>query len=168
MRLTTLAAFGLATLALAPVTTTACGNAKAPATVQPATPPESASPAPSEAGSEGATPKPTATAPEARRATGEATVLLMSDIRGVLRLLGKMQANADVVLGLNLSESTQALEVLGLEVPANPEAAIESTAAAIEILSVARKLERIGDLCTNIAEEVIFLVEGQIVRHEKV
>ncbi len=53
------------------------------------------------------------------------------DIRGVFTLLSKLQAQADVVLGLNLSESTQALEVLGLDVPADPEAAIEATAGAI-------------------------------------
>jgi phosphate transport system protein len=36
---------------------------------------------------------------------------------------------------------------------------------AISILSVSRHLERIADLATNIAEDVIFLVEGEIVRH---
>ncbi len=45
---------------------------------------------------------------------------------------------------------------------------VNCAAAAIEILSVARKLERIGDLCTNIAEDVIFIVEGRIVRHAKI
>lgn len=54
-----------------------------------------------------------------------------ADIRGALSLLSKMQRGADVVLGLNLSEATQALEVLGLDVPSDPESAIESTAAAI-------------------------------------
>jgi phosphate transport system protein len=42
---------------------------------------------------------------------------------------------------------------------------VECTAAAIEVLSVARKLERIGDLSTIVAEEVIFHVEGTILRH---
>lgn len=42
---------------------------------------------------------------------------------------------------------------------------VEATRAAIDILSVARRLERIGDLSTNIAENVIFLVEGSPVRH---
>ena len=36
---------------------------------------------------------------------------------------------------------------------------------AISTLSVSRHLERIADLATNIAEDVIFLVEGEIVRH---
>lgn len=36
---------------------------------------------------------------------------------------------------------------------------------AINTMSVSRHLERIADLCTNIAEDVVFLVEGEIVRH---
>jgi phosphate transport system protein len=35
----------------------------------------------------------------------------------------------------------------------------------IHMLSVSRHLERTGDLATNIAEDVIYLIEGQIVRH---
>jgi len=42
---------------------------------------------------------------------------------------------------------------------------VEHTEQAIDVLSVARKLERIADLATNMAEEVIFLIEGEIVRH---
>jgi phosphate transport system protein len=36
---------------------------------------------------------------------------------------------------------------------------------AINVLSVSRQLERIADLATNIAEDVVFLVEGEIIRH---
>ena len=36
---------------------------------------------------------------------------------------------------------------------------------AIELLSTSRYLERIADLATNIAEEVVFLVEGEVIRH---
>lgn len=39
--------------------------------------------------------------------------------------------------------------------------------AAISMLSASRNLERIADQCTNIAEDVIFLVEGEIVRHRR-
>ncbi|MCB0344760.1 MAG: phosphate signaling complex protein PhoU [Bdellovibrionales bacterium] len=35
----------------------------------------------------------------------------------------------------------------------------------IQLLSISRYLERIGDQTTNIAEDVIYLVEGEIVRH---
>ena len=54
-----------------------------------------------------------------------------ADIRAALDLLTQMQSAAHVVLGLNLSESTQALEVLGLPTPADPEAEIAATAASI-------------------------------------
>ncbi len=45
---------------------------------------------------------------------------------------------------------------------------VETTEAAIDVLSVARKLERIADIATNIAEDVIFLAEGAVVRHTSV
>ena len=38
---------------------------------------------------------------------------------------------------------------------------------AIHYLSSSRYMERIGDLATNIAEDVIFMVEGRVVRHQK-
>lgn len=37
---------------------------------------------------------------------------------------------------------------------------------AIQYLSSSRYMERIGDLATNIAEDVIFMVEGRVVRHQ--
>lgn len=42
---------------------------------------------------------------------------------------------------------------------------VETTKTSIDILSVARRFERISDLATNIAEDVIFLIEGELVRH---
>lgn len=41
----------------------------------------------------------------------------------------------------------------------------EEAKAVIDVLSAVRGIERIADLATNIAESVIFAVEGQIVRH---
>ena len=37
---------------------------------------------------------------------------------------------------------------------------------AIHMLSVSRHLERIADLTTNIAEDVIYMVEGEVIRHQ--
>ena len=36
---------------------------------------------------------------------------------------------------------------------------------ALELLLVSQNLERIGDLATNIAEDVVFLVEGRTIKH---
>ncbi|MBY0587571.1 phosphate signaling complex protein PhoU [bacterium] len=43
---------------------------------------------------------------------------------------------------------------------------IGSLSQLIQYLSCARHLERIADLATNIAEDVIYLVDGEIVRHK--
>ena len=47
------------------------------------------------------------------------------------------------------------------EIRAHPE----QVERLIHTLSVSRHLERIGDLATNVAEDVIYTVEGEIVRH---
>lgn len=39
--------------------------------------------------------------------------------------------------------------------------------AAVLTLSTTRQIERIADLATNIAEDVVFLLEGEIVRHKR-
>ena len=42
---------------------------------------------------------------------------------------------------------------------------VGGAAAAMTVIQLAKALERIGDLCTNIAEDIIFLRTGDIVRH---
>jgi phosphate transport system protein len=42
----------------------------------------------------------------------------------------------------------------------------EQISTLIHLLSASRHLERIADHTTNIAEDVIYMVEGQIVRHK--
>ncbi len=41
-----------------------------------------------------------------------------------------------------------------------------TTERAINLLSTSRYLERIADLSTNIAEDVIFMIDGNVVRHD--
>jgi phosphate transport system protein len=38
----------------------------------------------------------------------------------------------------------------------------------IHVMSVSRQFERIADLATNIAEDVIYMARGQILRHQHV
>ncbi len=55
----------------------------------------------------------------------------MDDLRAALAMLQQFQGHLDVILGLNLKESGQVTQALGLPAAANPEAAIEETAGAI-------------------------------------
>jgi len=51
--------------------------------------------------------------------------------------------------------------VVKKEIAKNPH----NTETAINVLSCSRYMERIADLSTNIAEDVIFMVEGKVIRH---
>lgn len=41
----------------------------------------------------------------------------------------------------------------------------ETTRRATQLISASRHLERIADLATNIAEDVVFMVDGELIRH---
>jgi phosphate transport system protein len=44
----------------------------------------------------------------------------------------------------------------------------DRTESLVRLLSVCRHLERLADMATNVAEEVIYMVQGAIVRHQRV
>ncbi|RKY24238.1 MAG: phosphate transport system regulatory protein PhoU [Planctomycetota bacterium] len=48
---------------------------------------------------------------------------------------------------------------------ANQDRSAETVETALTLINTAKAMERIGDLCTNIAEDIIFLKTGDIVRH---
>lgn len=51
------------------------------------------------------------------------------------------------------------------EVQAVMERSPEYVAAALHLFSASRHIERVADHATNIAEDVVYLVEGEIIRH---
>ena len=55
---------------------------------------------------------------------------LPTDIRGALDQLARFQEHVEVILGLNLKEAVAIADVLGLPAQADPEATVESDAAA--------------------------------------
>lgn len=65
----------------------------------------------------------------------------------------------DVLDDINENAPTAVTEVIKADLNSLPE--------ALYILSIIRKLERIGDQAKNIAEEIIFYVEAKILKHQE-
>ena len=66
----------------------------------------------------------------------------------------------DLVLNTILRNSS---DRIAEHVQANPDFARQS----LFLFSALRKLERVGDLTKNIAEQTIFYLEAEVVRHKK-
>lgn len=73
------------------------------------------------------------------------------------QLAHKVCASDDIVDGMNRQMYLKVQETI----LKNPE----QISALTHLLSASRHLERIADHTTNIAEDVIYMIEGQIVRH---
>jgi phosphate transport system protein len=75
----------------------------------------------------------------------------------------------DTVLARSIFKRDDVLDAINENAPAAVAEVIktnpESIPEALYILSVIRKLERVGDQSKNIAEEIIFYVEAKILKH---
>ena len=75
----------------------------------------------------------------------------------------------DVVLAREVIEMDNEVDAINRQMYVELQNLMERDSStikrAIELLSTSRYLERIADLATNIAEEVVFLVEGEVIRH---
>ena len=102
--------------------------------------------------------------PEPLAEMAHATREMLADVLAAL-------ADEDAERCREVRRADRRVDALNKEVVAEGRATIErsveDTAHAIDLMQVAQRLERIADIATNIAEDVIFLVEGRIVRHEK-
>jgi len=89
--------------------------------------------------------------------------------RGMLRSALDAMVRGDVVLAREVLELDKQVDMLNREVydlmKTRLENGSDSVAGDIHILTIARFIERAADHATNIAEDVIYLQEGRIVRH---
>lgn len=75
----------------------------------------------------------------------------------------------DVNLAVHVRESDDAVDEINRDMYEQIKASIRKDPqhldALIHLLSISRHLERVGDHATNIAEDVIYMLKGEIVRH---
>ena len=109
------------------------------------------------------------------------TLALHQPVANDLRMLiAALKINNDLErigdLAVNIAREAEAFAAeppvdVPIDVGGMIEAAIRSTpdriTALLKLMAVCRNLERIADRATNIAEDVIYMVEGKIVRHHK-
>lgn len=93
-------------------------------------------------------------------------------VMGLLRECLDAMVNLDADKARRVCEADDAVDELHAQTYVEVRRGIaedaSQTESLIQELSISRYLERIADHCTNIAEDVIYLVEGKIVRHEAV
>ena len=93
--------------------------------------------------------------------TGEVETMLKKCLNALMELDAKL---AHEVIDLD-----DKVDGMNREMIASVLAAIknhpERSDYLIRFISVSRNLERIADLATNIAEDIIYMVEGEIIRH---
>ena len=77
--------------------------------------------------------------------------------------------NEDTSIARKIFKSDDYLDHINIEAINNLTHAIQSDANkisdALYIISIIRKLERIGDQLKNIAEEIIFYIEAKVLKH---
>ncbi len=101
----------------------------------------------------------------------DALLKMISETREMFTSALKALADGDAALARKVRRSDQRVDDLLKEIFEWVRTVLtnqsESSEAVIDLLSVSRKIERIADVSTNIAEDVIFLTEGAVVRHER-
>ncbi len=94
------------------------------------------------------------------RLTNVVTVMVRQAIEAFLQHDSRLAAR---VIGLDDEADQLHAEVIA-ELISGMKADPAAVDAGVSLFSVARHLERIGDHATNIAEDVVYLVEGEIIR----
>ncbi|MEX2561443.1 MAG: phosphate signaling complex protein PhoU [Pirellulales bacterium] len=78
--------------------------------------------------------------------------------------------NADASLAHQVRQDDDELDAMRRAIHEKIRQAIraspDQTETLMKLYSVAKHLERLGDMATNVAEDVIYMVQGDIVRHQ--
>ncbi len=98
----------------------------------------------------------------------------VTEMADAVREMARMALNAlieqDVQLAREVLERDDAVDDMNRQMFKVLQARMAAEPATMErglhLLSVSRYLERIADLATNIAEDIVFLVEGELIRHQ--
>ena len=98
-----------------------------------------------------------------------ALVQMAEAARGMLGDVLVAFSNEDIKLALEVRRADERVDDLNREVVAWAREWIADevgkSGAAIELLAVGQRVERLADIVTAIAEDTVFLVEGRLVRH---
>jgi phosphate transport system protein len=96
---------------------------------------------------------------------------MAEEARGMVRDCLSSFLNADAVLARSVCERDSIVDGLEKQILRELITYMTSDATTIEralqLLDIARNLERIADLSTNIGEDVIFMVEGRVIKHHR-
>ena len=94
---------------------------------------------------------------------------MMEKARLMLKNCLDALVNLDAKLALSVCASDDEVDALYREMFDKVKAGIQKEPAKVDdylqMLSISRHLERIADHATNIAEDVIYMIEGAIIRH---
>lgn len=108
----------------------------------------------------------------------DAEVITDSNLRGMIEQVNKMlhqglesfeNENSDFASAIFSEDykvdeiNAQAVHLVAAYIQKNPDRAFES----LQLISAFRKLERIGDHCSNIAEEIFFFIDAKVLKHSE-
>lgn len=95
---------------------------------------------------------------------------MLDNARAMLHGAIDSLVNRDAALARRILAADQEVDDLNRDTFSEVEERIRQTPDKLEslirLLSISRQIERVGDHATNIAEDVIYMVEGEIVRHQ--
>ena len=90
------------------------------------------------------------------------TIMVRDSLESLITLDAKMARNV-IAMDNDVDDANRQMYVKLQALMKEDSTSVER---AVSLLSTSRYLERIADLATNIAEDVLFMVEGEVIRHQ--